>query len=171
MTNRIFKWWDDVQKWKERFEKMFPSWFIESKEFQKAELAKLRSIIHAKTGKLSEEEKLSKKILQGYYHKVEQQVYPTFPSRISARIGNYVQTAAKALVERIRNKQSGSKKTIAPTPSDVSKLLKEFAQSNKLNKRRGTRQVAKVTQTETTKGKIIEFPKPAVRNNGRKRRL
>ncbi|MNT11858.1 hypothetical protein D3C72_1467620 [compost metagenome] len=149
---------------------MFPSWFIESKEFQKAELAKLRSIIHAKTGKLSEEEKLSKKILQGYYNKIERQVYPTFSSRIAARIGNNVQTATKAIVEQIRNKQTGSKKAIAPSPSDVSKLLKEFEQSNKLNKTTRVRKATKVTQTET-KGKIIEFPKPAVRNNGRKRRL
>ena len=150
---------------------MFPSWFIESKEFQKAELAKLRSIIHAKTGKLSEEEKLSKKILQGYYNKVERQVYPTFSSRISARIGIYVQTVAKALVERIRNKQTGTKKEIALSPSDVSKLLKEFEQSNKLNKTTRVRKAAKLVQAEGPKGKIIEFPKTALRNNDRKRRL
>ncbi|MDR3008581.1 MAG: hypothetical protein LBV59_11645 [Sphingobacterium sp.] len=171
MTNRIFKWWDDVQKWKEKFEKMFPSWFIESKEFQKAELAKLRSIIHSKTGKLSEEEKLSKKILQGYYNKFEREVYPTYSSRISARIGNYLQTVAKSLIERIRNMQADSKKAIAPSSSDVSKLLREFEQSKKLNTTTATRQAAKVTETETTKGKVIEFPKAALRNNGRKRRL
>lgn len=173
MTNRIFKWWDDVQKWKDRFEKMFPPWFVTSKEFQKAELAKLRNVLQNNTGKLTEEEKLSKKILQGYYNKLEREIYPKLSSRIAARMGNYLQSLSKDLFAKVRPKKTIIKDVLKPSSSEVSKMLNEFEQSNKL---RLTRKVSGKTEVESVKettvqGKIIEFPKAVLKNRNGKRRL
>lgn len=173
MTNRIFKWWDDVQKWKDRFEKMFPPWFITSKEFQKAELAKLRNVLHTKTGKLSEEEKLSKRILQGYYNKLEKEIYPRLSARIVVRMGNYLQNLSKEIITKLKPNKPTIKNVLKPSSTDVSKMLNEFEQSNKLKL---TRKVSDKTEVKsvkesTLKGRIIEFPKPIVKNGNKKRRL
>jgi|GEM_PF-1627043 len=173
MTNRIFKWWDDVQKWKDRFEKMFPPWFVTSKEFQKAELAKLRNILQTDKGKLSEEEKLSMRILQGYYNKLEKEIYPKLSTRIVVRLGNHLQTLSKEIITKFKPTKPTIKDDLKPSPTDISKMLKEFEQSNKLKL---TRKVADKTEVKsvkesTLKGRIIEFPKPGLKNGNRKRRL
>ncbi|WP_293906184.1 hypothetical protein [Sphingobacterium sp. UBA5670] len=173
MTNRIFKWWDDVQKWKDRFEKMFPPWFVTSKEFQKAELAKLRSVLEKKTGKLSEEEKLSKKILQGYYSKLEKEIYPKISSRIAARMGNYLQNLSNELYSKIKPSKTITKEVLKPSSPEVTKMLGDFEQSNKLKITRNNPYKSDVQSMSErpSKGKIIEFPKVALKNGSRKRRL
>jgi hypothetical protein len=173
MTNRIFKWWDDVQKWKDRFEKMFPPWFVTSKEFQKAELAKLRNILQTNKGKLSEEEKLSKSILRGYYNKLEKEIYPKLSTRISVRMGNYLQSLSKEIITMLKPNKTIIKNVLKPSPTDVSKMLSEFEQSNKLKLPRkvADKTEVKSVKESTLKGRIIEFPKPGVKNGNRKRRL
>ena len=77
MVNRINKWWKEVMEWKERFEKLFPPSFLQSRAFKKAELRKLEKILSYPAKKLNEDEKLSKQMLyREQYKQLEKSLYP-----------------------------------------------------------------------------------------------
>lgn len=76
MVNRVFKWWNEVIAWKERWEKLFPASFLQSKDFQRAELKKMEKILAFPRGKLNEDEKLSRKYLRQEYIKLNRKIYP-----------------------------------------------------------------------------------------------
>ncbi|MNJ95267.1 hypothetical protein D3C87_129750 [compost metagenome] len=77
MINRINKWWKESMEWKERFEKLFPPSFLQSRAFKKAELKKLHKITSYPKSKLNEDEKLSQKMLyEQQYKELEKSLYP-----------------------------------------------------------------------------------------------
>ena len=75
--NRIEHWWQDVMKWKARFEKLFTSMGIHpGQAFQKELLKNYKKILSAKMGNMSPEERLTRKMVKEEYKKLNRNVYP-----------------------------------------------------------------------------------------------
>jgi hypothetical protein len=75
--NRIEHWWQDVMKWKARFEKLFTSMGIHpGQAFQKELLKNYKKILSAKVGNMTPEERLTRKMVKEEYKKLNRNVYP-----------------------------------------------------------------------------------------------
>ncbi|CDT15638.1 hypothetical protein BN1088_150008 [Sphingobacterium sp. PM2-P1-29] len=139
MVNRILKWWQDVMDWKERFEKLFPPSFLQSRSFKKAELKKLEKILAYPSKKLSEDERLSQKMLyQEQYKKLEKSLYPNPIVRLARNAGKLSFTALKWSFNKIfkqapvGNKNQISNNTRKPTTdSEVREFLNKSLATTK----------------------------------------
>lgn len=110
--------------WKERFEKLLPSHFMNGRAFKKAELKKMEKIISYPTAKLNEEERLSQKMLREQFRKLERSLYPNPLVRLLRNTGKFVATTIKWSVNKIMNqapsrtKNQVSNTTTKPETSD-----------------------------------------------------
>ncbi len=152
MVNRIIKWWKDVMDWKERWEKLLPSNYINGRAFRKAELRKLEKIMEYPKAKLNEEEKLGQKVLyQQQYRELEKSLYPNPLVRFARNAGKLALTTLKWTFNKIKgpspnhNRNQISNNIRKPvTDSEIREFLKKSlattkkANSSKQNVKEGT---------------------------------
>lgn len=132
MVNRIFKWWNEVIAWKERFEKLFPASFLQSKDFQKAELQKLEKILAYPGGKLNDEERLSRKLVRQQYRQLNKKIYPNPLIRFGVNAAKVTATALKWSYNKLTQprisqdkKTSQNKKGMLVSDSEIKSLLEK----------------------------------------------
>lgn len=177
MVNKIIKWWKEVMDWKERWEKLLPSDYINSRTFQKAELKKLEKIMSYPKNKLNEEERLSHKLLYHQkYRGLERSLYPNPLVRLARNAGKLSMAALKWSFNKIRNQ--ASTKTKNPTnngmtnpgtsESEVREFLKNSLTEVKSNNRKqqksktATSAVKRTVSANSRKKSAIIVPfKPA----------
>ncbi len=157
MVNRILKWWKDVMDWKERFEKLLPSNYINGRAFRKAEMRKLEKIIAYPKAKLNEDERLSQKMLyQQQYRELERSLYPNPLVRLVRNAGKLAFSTLKwsynsikgTAPPRLKNKfQSG--KTGPMGDVEIRQFLKRSLTDSETMKRR--KDNLKVTSPDTNK--------------------
>ncbi|WP_313492015.1 MULTISPECIES: hypothetical protein [Sphingobacterium] len=155
MVNRINKWWKEVMDWKERWEKLLPSNYINSRTFQKAELKKLEKVISYSKAKLNEEERLSQKLLYHQkYKELERSLYPNPLVRLIRNAGKLTGAAITWTFNKIRYQPSSGTKnqtnngTVKPGRSDmeVREFLKNSMNEVKIQNRK--LQKSKVTTSD-----------------------
>lgn len=127
MVNRINKWWKEVMEWKERFEKLFPPSFLQSRAFKKAELKKLEKLLSYPAKKLNEDEKLSQKMLyREQYKQLEKSLYPNPVVRLFRNAGKLALSTIQWTYNKIMKQEplKGSNQAVnsKPKPANDSEI-------------------------------------------------
>lgn len=137
MANRINKWWNEVMEWKERFEKQFPSDFIKGRTFRSAELKRLERILAYPGKKLTEDERLSQRMVYSeHYRELEKSLYPNPIIRLIRNVGKFAEAGLMWTAERVRNMFAKPRPVSTLKDSDIRKFLKDSIQeSSKVDKR------------------------------------
>ena len=162
--------------WKERFEKLLPSNYINGRAFRKAELRKLEKIIAYPKAKLNEDERLSQKMLYQQQHRdLVRSLYPNPFVRLVRYAGKLAFATLKWTYNKIKgsaptaNKnQVRNEKTKKMSDAEIRQFLKSsLADSKTMNKRREKTAAAKpeidkkVSTGKAKKATIIVPLKPA----------
>lgn len=183
MVNRVFKWWNEVIVWKERWEKLFPASFLKSKDFQRAELKKLEKILSFPSNKLNEDERLSRKLVRQQYMRLNRTIYPNPLIRLGVNATKLTASAIKWSLNKLnlthpsKNKKAvQNKKEIPVNDSEIKSLLeKGIAVSKGHTKSKGNKNVDIQTggqpiikpQISTT---IVKRIRPVAKNGLRRKR-
>ncbi|MEJ5144647.1 hypothetical protein [Sphingobacterium sp. MYb388] len=95
MANRIKHWWNEVKDWQGRFEKLFPTNFLNSIDFKKEKLRMYEQVLSRDAPGLTEDERVSKKALNQERRALEKEVYPN----VYVRLFRNILLLAKAMVK------------------------------------------------------------------------
>lgn len=102
MENRIERWWNDVLKWKERFEILL-SGSSKKDYLKKEQLSKYKKIASAKINNLSSEEKSSRRLLKKEISDLEKDLYPNRAIRIAKKVAGLLSSLTERLFSRSAN--------------------------------------------------------------------
>lgn len=156
--------------WKERFEKLLPSNYINGRAFRKAEMRKLEKIMSYPKGKLNEDERLSQKMLfQEQYKQLERSLYPNPVVRLVRNAGKLAFASLKWTYNKIKgpapttNKnQVRNEKTAPMSDAEIRQFLKRSMADSKTINQQGEKTTAakpeinkKVTANKVKKSAVI----------------
>lgn len=184
MVNRIFKWWQEVMAWKERFEKLFPASFLQGKDFQKAELKKLEKILSFPSNKLNEDERLSRKLVRQQYLRLNRTIYPNPLIRLGINATKLTASAIKwsfnklTLTRPSHNKKAvQNKKEMPVSDAEIRSFLeKGIAESKAQTKTKSIKNVDIQVTGDLPKNQnninpnILKRIRPIAKNGHRRKR-
>lgn len=160
--------------WKERFEKLFPSSFLNGRDFKKAELKKLEKILSQPKAKLNEEELLTRRMVRTQYQQLERTLYPNTIVRLIRNTGKLTVNTIRWSAKQLRNRPRGTGKSRVKSlkDSEVRDMIqKDKARRQVVQHKSGEEHQQSPAESKNRRSTVILQPDFSKREKTRGKRL